>query len=87
MFLGFTQPLTEMASGIFPGRLKAAGAKGCQPYHLHVPILLNSRSLNLLEPSGPVMGFVYLDFIFTFNSAEFHSINNAALYSINNAEF
>ena len=25
-----------------------------QPYHLHVPIVLKSGSLNLLEPSGPV---------------------------------
>ena len=25
-----------------------------KPYHLHVPIVLKSGSLNLLEPSGPV---------------------------------
>ena len=25
-----------------------------RPYHLHVPIVLKSGSLNLLEPSGPV---------------------------------
>jgi hypothetical protein len=25
-----------------------------EPYHLHVPIVLKSGSLNLLEPSGPV---------------------------------
>jgi len=34
--------------------VKAAGASGWQPYHLHVPIVLKSGSLNLLEPSGPV---------------------------------
>ena len=34
--------------------VKAAGALGWQPYHLHVPIVLKSGSLNLLEPSGPV---------------------------------
>ena len=34
--------------------LKAAGAWGWQPFHLHVPIVLKSGSLNLLEPSGPV---------------------------------
>jgi hypothetical protein len=28
--------------------------------HLHVPNVLKSRSLNLLEPSGPVMGLLYL---------------------------
>jgi hypothetical protein len=33
---------------------KAAGALGSQPCHLHVPIVLKSGSLNLLEPSGPV---------------------------------
>ena len=34
--------------------VKAAGACGGQPYHLHVPIVLKSGSLNLLEPSGSV---------------------------------
>jgi hypothetical protein len=35
-------------------RVKAAGAYGWQPCHLHVPIVLKSGSLNLLEPLGPV---------------------------------
>jgi len=26
---------------------------GCQPYYLHVPTVLKSGSLSLLEPSGP----------------------------------
>jgi len=34
--------------------VKAAGTYGWQPYHLHVPTVLKSGSLNLLEPSGPV---------------------------------
>ena len=34
--------------------VKAAGAYGWQPYHLHVPTVLKSGSLNLLKPSGPV---------------------------------
>ena len=34
--------------------VKAAGAWGWHPYHLHVPTVLKSRSLNHLEPSGPV---------------------------------
>ena len=34
--------------------VKAAGVYIWQPYHLHVPIVLKSRSLSLLEPSGPV---------------------------------
>ena len=32
--------------------VKAAGAWGWQPYHLHMPIVLKSGSLNILEPSG-----------------------------------
>jgi hypothetical protein len=34
--------------------VKAAGAQGWQPCHLHVPIVMKSGSLNYLEPSGPV---------------------------------
>jgi len=34
--------------------VKAAGAQGWQLYHFHVPIVLKSGNLNLLEPSGPV---------------------------------
>ena len=34
--------------------VKAAGAKGRQPYHLHVPNVLKPGSLNFLEPSGTV---------------------------------
>jgi hypothetical protein len=33
-------------------RDRAASAYGWQTYHLHVPIVLKSGSLNLLEPSG-----------------------------------
>jgi len=34
-------------------RVKAAGAWGWQPHRLHVPNVMKSGSLNLLEPSGP----------------------------------
>jgi len=34
--------------------VKVAGAWSWQPYHLHVPTVLKSWSLNLLEPSRPV---------------------------------
>jgi len=30
---------------------------GLQPYHLHMPTVLKSGSLNLLEPYGPVQAF------------------------------
>jgi hypothetical protein len=52
--LGSTQPLTEMSTNNIFWGIKAAVAYGCKPYHLQVPIVLKSGSLNLLEPSGPV---------------------------------
>ena len=45
-----------MSMGNISRGIKAAGAYGWQPYHLHVPIVLKSGSLNLLQPSGPVQG-------------------------------
>ena len=38
--------------------VKEAGAYGWQPYHLHVPIVLKSGSLNVLEPSGPLQACI-----------------------------
>jgi hypothetical protein len=55
--LGSTQPLTEMSTRYIScggGGVKAAGAESWQPYQLHMPIVLKSGSLNLLETSGPV---------------------------------
>jgi hypothetical protein len=54
MALGLTQPLTEMSTRNISWGVKAAGAKSWQPYHLHVPTVLKSGSLNFLEPYGPV---------------------------------
>jgi len=54
MALGLTQPLTEMSSRNISWGVKAAGAKGWQRYYLHVPTVLKSGSLNLLQPRGPV---------------------------------
>jgi len=54
--LGLTQPLTEMSTRNISWEVKVASAYGWQPYPLHVPIVLKSGSLNLLEPSGPVQG-------------------------------
>ena len=56
MALGLTQPVTEMSPRNVSWGVKAAGALGWQPYHLHVSIVLKSGSLNLLELSGPVQG-------------------------------
>ena len=54
MALGSTQPLTEMSTRNISWGVKAAGAYSWQPYHLHVPIVLKSGRLNILEPSRPV---------------------------------
>ena len=45
MVLGLTQPLTEMSTRNISWRIKAAWAKGWQPYHLRVPIVLKSGTL------------------------------------------
>jgi hypothetical protein len=55
--LGLTQPLTERSTRNISWGVKAAGAYGT-PYHLHVPTVLKSGSLKLLEPSGPVKGML-----------------------------
>jgi len=52
LILGSTQPLIEMSTRNIYWEVKAAGAYGLQPYHLHVPIVLKSGNLNLLEPQG-----------------------------------
>ena len=51
--LGSTQRLTEISTRNISWGVKAAGAQGWQPYHLHVLAVLKSGRLNLLEPSGP----------------------------------
>ena len=61
--------------------VKAAGAYSWQPYHIHVPTVLKSESLNLLEPSGLVQGCNGIDLPFTF-SQEFHnSLHHVSLLS------
>ena len=60
MALGVTQPLTEMSTRNISWGVKVPGAQGWQPYHLHVPTVLKCGSLNLLEPSGPVMGLLFI---------------------------
>ena len=57
MVLGSIQPLTEMrTSNIFWG-VKAAGALGRQPYYLHVPTVLKSGSLILLQFTSKFLKF------------------------------
>jgi len=64
MAMGLTQTLTEMITRNMSRWLKAAGARGWQPYHLHVPIVLKSGSRNFQEPSGPVQACSGIDLPF-----------------------
>ena len=54
MALGVDSASTETSTRNISWVVKAAGAYGRQPYHLPVPTVLESGSLNLLEPSRPV---------------------------------
>ena len=65
MALGLTQPLTEMSTGNISLGVKAAGRYGWQLYHLHVPKVLKSWSLNLLKPPGPVQACNWIALPFT----------------------
>jgi hypothetical protein len=51
--LGSTQSLTEMNTRNISLGVSEASAWDRQAYHIHLPIVLKSGSLNLLEPSGP----------------------------------
>jgi len=57
---GSTQPQTEMSARDISWGVKAAGALGWQPHHLHVPTVMQSGSLDVLEPTGFVHGLFYL---------------------------
>jgi hypothetical protein len=54
MALGLTQAVKEMSARNISWGVKAAGAYCWQPYHIHVPIVLKSGSLNFLKVLGPV---------------------------------
>ena len=54
-----TESLTEMSTRNISWGVKAAGAWGWQPYHLHVPTVLKYGCHRLL--SRPVMGLLYLN--------------------------
>jgi len=58
MILESTRPLTEMSTRNISGGIKTAGAKGWQPYYLHLPIVRKSESLTLLQPSGSVQACI-----------------------------
>jgi hypothetical protein len=57
--LGSFRPLTESSTRNISWRVKAAGAYGWQPCHLHMLIVLKSFTLNLLEPSWSTFVFFF----------------------------
>jgi len=52
MALGPTQPLTEMSTRNTSWGVKAAGAQGWQPYHLHGPTVWNLGASTSWNPQG-----------------------------------
>jgi hypothetical protein len=52
MALGSIQPLTEESTSNISWRVRVASAYGRQIYHLYMPTVLKSESLNLMEPLG-----------------------------------
>ena len=61
MALWSFKPLAEMStSNISSWGVKVVGVKGWQPDHLHVQTVSKSGSLNLLEPSRPIVPLPYL---------------------------
>jgi hypothetical protein len=69
MDLGSTKLLTEISTRNISWGVKAAGAYGWQSYHLNVPVLFKSESLNLLETWEPsqVYAGIALPLPFTVN--------------------
>jgi hypothetical protein len=65
MALGSTQFLTEMSIRNTSWGVKAGGTLVWQPYHLHMPIVLKSGSLNFLETSEPVQACLGIALPFT----------------------
>jgi len=57
--------VTEMSTRNISWEVKVAGASGWQLYHLHLPIVFTSGSINLLKPSGPVQACTGITLPFT----------------------
>jgi hypothetical protein len=75
MALGLIQLLTEMSTRNISRGVKAVIAWDWQSYYLHVPIVLKSGSLNLLEPSGPVKACNGM-------ALRFYSMNNSRMLQL-----
>jgi hypothetical protein len=81
MALGLTQPLTEISTRNFSWGVKAVGAYGWQPYHLHVPTVLRSGSLNPMEPSESVQACTGMALLLLLNFWScFGALNDFRIY-------
>ena len=56
MDVGSAQPLRDLSIRNIFWRVKGGSAQGWQTCRFYVSIVLKSGSLNLMEPSGPVIG-------------------------------
>jgi hypothetical protein len=79
MALGSLQPLTEMSTSNISWGVKAAGAYGWQPYHLHVPTVFKFVSRKLLEPGGPVQACNAIPLPFTSSRTVTETSSSAAV--------
>jgi hypothetical protein len=74
--LGLNQPLTEMST-----RNISWGYVGLQPHRLHVPIVLESGSLNLLESPGLVQACNGITFTLAFkHDGDYHVFKNSSIH-------
>jgi len=89
MALGLTQPIVKMSTRNISWGVNAAGTWGWQPYHLQVPNVMKSGSLNLLEPSGPhrtCYGTTFLPCVFYYfvlwptNAQLFHKLLHSYMF-------
>ena len=84
MALESTQPPAEVSSRNISCGVKAAAAYGWHLYYLHVPNVLKSGRLNLLDPSGSVPDCTgnALPFYFTFSGKELRTGNRGGRWTV-----
>jgi hypothetical protein len=95
MALVLTQSLNRNEYQEYFLGLKAAGAYVWQPYHLLVPIIMKSWSLNLLEPSRVCLGlykncfafYSYIILCMRYNFTEYLSLNSGGVGWKSNLNF
>jgi hypothetical protein len=81
MALGFTRNISLGGGG------KVASAEGGQPSHLHMPTVLKSGGLNLLEPLGLVqacngIAFTFVHIILLHSGQQYVSFTHVAIFKV-----